>query len=57
MTLFTPEQHRRMAEIYRRPDPQATPEQAKLAESLAAQHEALARMIEKRDALNTKPTN
>jgi hypothetical protein len=27
MTHFTPEQHRRIADIYRRPDEQATPEE------------------------------
>ena len=45
---LTPEQHRRIAEIYRKPDEQETPQEAKLAEEIAAQHEALARMIERR---------
>ena len=50
MTHYTAEQHRRIAEIYREPDEQSTPEERKLELSLAAQHEALARMIERRAA-------
>jgi hypothetical protein len=53
MTHYTPEQHRRIAEIYRRPDGQATPDERALELSLANQHEALARMIEYRDAKST----
>jgi hypothetical protein len=46
--MMTPAQHRRLAELYRAPDEHATPEELKLDEKLAAQREALAKLIERR---------
>jgi hypothetical protein len=46
--MMTPVQHRRLAELYRAPDEHATPEELKLAEKLAAQREALPKLIGRR---------
>jgi len=46
--LMTPAQHRAMAGIMRRYDPEATEEEARRAEALALHHENLARLIEQR---------
>jgi len=45
---MTPAQHRAMAGILRRYDPEATEEETQRAEALALHHENLARLIERR---------
>ena len=53
--LETSEQHARLAEIYGRPDPDLSPEQAQRRQRLARYHAMLAKAALRRELLKVNP--